>query len=86
MSDVREVWKPKRMTASGMLQERGRSIGGFFCTTGGTVQITVGETSGGADIVSQFTAVAATYYPLPFYCQDGAYVVLGGGAAGTFAV
>jgi hypothetical protein len=84
--DVREVWKPKRLAASGMIVERGRFMGGFFCTTSGTLQITDGETSGGSDVVSSFSVTAGTYYPLPFYGQNGLYAVLGGGAVGTFAV
>lgn len=84
--DVREIWKPRRLAASGMAVERNRSMGGFFCTTAGTLQITDGETSGGADLVSQFAVTAGNWYPLPFATQNGAYAVLGGGAVGTFGV
>lgn len=86
MGQVREVWKPKALSASGMIVERGRAMGGFLCTTAGTLQVTAGEASGGATIVASFAVSAGTWYPLPFYCQDGAYAVLGGGAAGTFGV
>lgn len=82
---VKEIWTPKPMTASGKLVEAGRHIGGFLCTTAGTLQITAGETSGGADIVAVFDVTEGTYYPLPFYCASGAYAVLAS-AQGTFAV
>ena len=83
-SNVREIWSPKLMTASGCVVQENGALGGFFCTTGGTVQITRGVIAGGADMVPSFTAVAGTYYPLPFICNTGAYAVLG--ASGTFAV
>jgi hypothetical protein len=80
---VREVYAPKRMAASGMIVAAGGSIGGFFCTTGGTLQITVGEVSGGADILSAITVVAGTFYPMGLRCDTGAYAVLTT-AIGTF--
>jgi hypothetical protein len=83
--NVRELYTPKRMTATGMICAAGGSLGGFFCTTGGTVQITVGEAAGGADMVSAFTAVAGTFYPLGFRCDTGAFAVLTT-AIGTFLV
>lgn len=83
--NVKEIWTPKPMSASGKLVAAGGHIGGFLCTTDGTLKITAGETSGGADIVSQISVTAGTYYPMPFYCQTGAYAVLTS-AAGTFAV
>lgn len=85
MSNVREVWGYKRMTASGQLVTMGGEIAGFFCTssTAGTLQITSGEASGGADIVSSFPVEAGVWYPLPFRCPDGAYAVLTN-CAGTF--
>lgn len=83
---VLEVYRPKRMTASGQLTSPGGVVGGFICTTTGTIQITVGEASGGADIVSTMAVTAAVYYPLGFFCETGAYAVLASGAAGTFLV
>jgi len=82
---VKENWKARPLAASGVLTQRGGKMGGFFCTTGGTVEITAGVAAGGATIVDEFTAVAATWYPMPFDLPDGAYVTLTT-AAGTFAV
>jgi hypothetical protein len=60
---VVETYRYKRMTATGKIVSEGGSLGGFLCTTGGTVQITEGEVTGGADIVSSLTVVAGTFYP-----------------------
>lgn len=83
---VNEIFNPLRLTASGPICNANGELGGFFCTTAGTLQITAGVTAGGADIVSSFNVTAGTYYPLPFKTPTGAYAVLGGGAAGTFAI
>ncbi len=83
--NVREIWSPKLMTASGPIVAENGSLGGFFCTTGGTLQVTKGIAAGGADIVAVFDVTEGSYYPLPFICNTGAYAVLTN-AAGTFAV
>jgi hypothetical protein len=78
MSKVREVWRPKQMSASGTLVDRAGQISGFMCTTAGTVSITDGTTSGGATIVAPITTVAGTWYPLPFQFDNGAYANITG--------
>jgi hypothetical protein len=83
--DVREVYTPKRMTASGTIVEFRGEIGGFFCTTNGSLQITEGKDPGGADLLSTISVVAGTYYPLGFRCHTGAYAVLTT-AVGTFTI
>lgn len=83
---VKEIWEPKPMAASGTLALANSNIGGFLCTSAGTLQVTVGIVSGGADMVAVFDVAEGSYYPLPFKAVTGAYAVLGGGAAGTFAV
>jgi hypothetical protein len=84
--EVREVYSPLRLSASGTIcQERGL-IGGFLCTTSGTLQITDGVNAGGADIISSIPVSAGVYYPLGIRCKNGAWAVLGTGAIGTFTV
>lgn len=83
---IKENWKAKPMAASGELAPLNGKLGGFFCCTDGTVEITEGVTSGGSDIVAEFPVVGGTWYRLPFDLLNGAYVTLGGGATGTFAV
>lgn len=83
---VQEVFRPKLMTASGTLVGINGNVGGFLCTTAGTLAITSGIASGGADIVKEMDVVEGSWYPLPFKFPAGAYAVLGGGAEGTFGV
>lgn len=83
--EVREVYTPKRMTASGTLVSFRGEVGGFFCTTAGTLQITEGVDPGGVDILSSFSVTVGSYYPLGFRCHLGAYAVLTT-AVGTFTV
>jgi hypothetical protein len=79
MGNVMEMYSPRRLAASGKIVDiHGQGVSGFFCTTGGTLQITEGEVTGGADIISAFTVVAGTFYPLGFFARKGAYAVLGG--------
>jgi hypothetical protein len=87
--NVKEVWTAKPMDASGTLAlvNQSSKVGGFLCTssTTGTLQITEGEASGGADIVAEMSVTAGTWYPMPFHLPLGAYAVLTS-CAGTFAV
>lgn len=83
---VQEIFRYQQMSASGMLVATNGSLGGFLCTTAGTLQITAGTASGGADIVKTFDVVEGSWYPLPFKCPTGAYAVLAGSAEGTFAL
>jgi hypothetical protein len=84
--EVREVYTPYRMAASGVICGFRGCIGGFLCTTSGTLQITDGMTAGGPDVLSSISVTAGTYYPLGFRCHNGAWAVLGTGAIGTFTV
>lgn len=82
---VQEIFRHKLMTASGILVGPNGSVGGFLCTTAGTLSITSGILSGGADIVKTFDVAEGSWYPLPFKFPLGAYAVLTT-AEGTFAV
>lgn len=86
MTDVREVWNPKAVSASGTLVTPHGATAGVLCTTAGTFVISAGTASGGTTIVASITGVAGTWYPLPFKYPTGAYVTVGGGFVGTFAV
>lgn len=83
---VQEIFRHKLMTASGTLVGINGNVGGFLCTTSGTLQITSGIASGGSDIVKAFDVTEGSWYPIPFKFPNGAYAVLGGGAEGTFGV
>jgi hypothetical protein len=64
----------------------GGALGGFFCTTAGTLSITEND-SGGATVVASFAVAVGVFYTLPFTAPVGVrlFANLGGGAAGTFA-
>jgi hypothetical protein len=83
---VREIWNPKAMSASGTLVTANGSTAGVLCTTAGTFVISAGIGSGGATLVASVTGVAGTWYPLPFKYPTGAYVTIGGSGVFTFAV
>ena len=62
------------------------SIGGLFCTGGGTFTINALTEQGALVPVVSFTGVAGTWYFLPFYLgANGGNIVTGAGATGTLA-
>jgi hypothetical protein len=83
---VKEVWRPKPMSASGQLAERGGTCAGFLCatSTSGTVEIKATDASG-ATVIIATPVTAGSYTPMPSYFQDGAYAVLTN-CTGTFFV
>lgn len=85
MQNVRESWNYKVVSANGPLVSKNGQTAGVMCTTGGTIVISSGETAGGSTIVASLT-LAAGWTPLPFKYPNGAYVTVGGGFVGTFAV
>lgn len=83
---VREVWKAKAMSASGMLVTANGDTAGVLCTTAGTFVITEGIIAGGTTVVASITGAPGVWYPIPFKHSNGAYVTIAGGFVGTFAV
>jgi hypothetical protein len=84
--NVREVFTHKRMTASGAIFSGIGALGGFLCTTAGTLVIKEGTDGTGSEVVSSLTLTAGQWVPLPFAFAGGAHATLGGGCIGTFAV
>lgn len=83
---VNEIFSPLKATASGaIIPATGGYLGGFFCTTAGTLQLDSGIAAG-TNVVASFAVAVGVYYPLPFSFPAGCYATLGGGAAGTFGV
>lgn len=83
-NNVIEVFTPKRMSSTGVVCSPGSTLGGFFCTTSGTVRIRSGTDVSAPILLDTFDAVAGVFYPMPFSVPAGAYAELGGGAVGTF--
>lgn len=89
MADVQEVFGYKQMAVSGvLLSTAGGRLGGFLCTTAGTVKISEGIAGAGATVVDTTAVAAGTFLPMPFGFPPGTavYATLAGGATGTFAV
>lgn len=84
-ANVEEVYGYKQMAATGaVIGGNGGSMGGFLCTTSGTLALT--ETVGGATIVAAVAVTAGTFYPIPAVIAPGVGMTatLTGSAAGTF--
>lgn len=85
MNIIQESYMPKVMTTSGaVVGGRGGLLGGFLCTTSGTLQLRDGDASGTV-IVPSVAVSAGVYYPMPFGFSTGLYAELTG-AQGTFGV
>jgi hypothetical protein len=85
MPMVREVYTPVPLAASGVVKSGACSLGGFFCTTAGTLTLRDGLTGAAPVVVATF-AVAVGFYALPFGFGTGIWADLAGGAIGTFGV
>lgn len=73
----KELYTPKAVAANGTYTHAaGEGIGGFFCTTAGTLTITADSVLLPAIVVS-----ASVYYPLPMAAVSIS-AVCSGGAAG----
>lgn len=89
MQVVNESYSPWPLAASGLVVgAEGGQIGGFLCTTSGTVRLSYGSAGAGAEFVAEVAVTAGVFLPMPFSIPPGsyAYATLGGGAEGTFAV
>lgn len=86
MTSVTETFTPVRLAASGAVRTTAVTLGGFLCTTAGTLQLRNGPTGSDTVIVSSMPVAAGVFYPLPFKFPLGLYADLGGGAVGTFGL
>lgn len=57
------------------------ALGGFVCSTSGTLTLTEGS---GGSILASTPVTAGVVLPLPVPCPKGCIYQLGGGASGTF--
>lgn len=77
---VQESFIPVALAASATLFAGAGTFGSFYCTTGGTFQLT--DINNNA-IIASVTLTAGQTVPGGYLCGNGAKVVLGGGCAGT---
>lgn len=62
------------------------TIGGIFVSVADTTPtLTVTDAKTGANLISTFTPVSATWYRMPFGAPNGANFVFGGGVVYTVA-
>jgi hypothetical protein len=85
--DVQEVFQHKRLTASGAILASGGKIGGFLCTTTGTLKLTLTDAAGDT-VVDTVAVTEGVFLPMPFGFGPTVvvYATLAGGAEGTFAL
>lgn len=63
----------------------GQSIGGFLCTTSGTITLVANVTASHPQrtLINAMAVTAGVYYPLPFYIgKNGGTFTTAGGAVG----
>lgn len=85
---VQEQYGALALAASGIiLPASGGELGGFLCTTTGTVKLSYGADGSGATIVDTVAVTAGVFLPMPFSFGAGqpVYATLAAGAKGTFA-
>ena len=83
---VQEFYTAVPLAASGVVAGAPAQLGGFFCTTAGSLQLRNGITVAGNILVATFACNVGQYYPLPFNFPAGLYAEITGGCVGTFGV
>ena len=86
---IQERYNPIPIAANSTVQIYGNNIGGFACTTSGTLTIVANEGDGKPTqtIINAIPVTAGTYLPLPFYIgKNGGTATTGGGAVGCLGV
>lgn len=90
MALVQEIFNPLLASASiQIFGNRGGMLGGFICSTAGTITLALGTGGVGAAVLASTAVVAGQYLPLPFAIPpgvNGLYATLDGGCTGTFAI
>jgi hypothetical protein len=68
------------LTGSQLLKTGEGSVIGIFVasSSSGTIKLWDSTAASGAVVVNTFSAVAATWYPLPFYFYNGLYITIAG--------
>lgn len=82
---VQEAYSYKLLAASAQVKASDGLLGGFFCTTAGTIKVWDSASAAGAVMIDTTAVVAGVFYPMPFAFINGCYITLAGGATGTAA-
>lgn len=86
---VQESYTPWPLAANGLvIGAAGGAIGGFLCTTTGTIRLNYGIDGSGGIFLPTMPVTAGVFTPIPFSVPPGAYAycTLAGGALGTFGI
>lgn len=86
---ITERYQPLPLAANSTTLIRSDHIGGFLCTTSGTITVVVNNDigTGTTTIINALAVTAGVYYPLPFYLgKTGGSITTAGGAIGTLGV
>lgn len=81
MAGTTESYTPKKLSASGSVFTGSGTLGGIFCTTDGTVQVT---DSDDVEIIPVFSVIAGMSYLLPMTVPNGIKLVLSSAAVVAF--
>lgn len=85
MSTIKERYAPKVVAANSTVTIDNSNVGGFICTTGGTITLT--RESPSDTLINAMAVTAGTYYPLPIYLgHNGGSFTTAGGAVGLLLV
>ena len=80
---IQEQYTPQPMAANSSFVTGSQRIGGFICTTAGTLTVT---TEAGT-VINALPVTAGAYVPLPIFLgTSGGTITLAGGAAGTLLI
>lgn len=83
---VRRRYTPIIVTAGSTTKFSSNQIGGFFCTTAGTIVITTVDDRGNTVTFPTITVAVNTWYELPFYLGTNGGTITTVGAAGILGV
>lgn len=85
---VQERYTPKPVAANSTVTISGSGVGGFLCTTSGTITLVRDDGQGATTtLVNAMAVTAGVYYPLPFYLgPTGGTFTTAGGAVGCLGV
>lgn len=89
MGTIKERYTPIVLPANTTVLIPESMIGGFLCTTTGTLTISRNACDGqlAGVIINALAVTAGVYYPMPFYLgQNGGSATTAGGAVGTLGV
>lgn len=87
---ITERYSPVPVAANTAVQFSGSALGGFLCTTSGTITLVANASDNGQPsrtLINAMAVTAGVYYPLPFFVStNGGTFTTAGGAIGLLGV